>query len=218
MLQSVGECLAFNPTELGRLHSKILEPIIIRTVPHKAWEYKPMRFPLEMKENLLRILHDRLSSGLLELFRGPYANRYFLVKKKSGKWRFILDVQPLNNVSIRDANLPPKITEIVEKVSNHAIYSTMDALSGYEQIPLAEESRDLTAFNSDLGLLRSTTIPQGWTGSVAEYERAMKLILGELKGYGIDNMIDDFIVYTGKLDSKGNRDSPIQKNTSRLCT
>ena len=60
-----------------------------------------------------------------------------------------------------------------------AIASLIDLFSGYDQIPLAEHCRDLTAFDTPLGLVRQTTLPQGATNSVAQFVRVVTRILAD---------------------------------------
>jgi len=43
----------------------------------------------------------------------------------------------------------------------------IDLFSGYDQIELDVRSRDLTGFQTPIGLLRMTTLPQGATNLVA---------------------------------------------------
>ena len=112
-----------------------------------------------------------MKDGMLEFSQGPYRSRYFLVEKKDGKYRFINDVQPLNKVTIRDSGMPPSVDEFSEDFAGYPIVTSVDYYSGYNEIPLDKDSRDLTAFLSDIGLVRSTRLPQGWCNSVATFQR-----------------------------------------------
>src|SRR5204863_9086451 len=103
-----------------------------------------------------------------------YRGHYFLVEKKeSGSWRLINDVHPLNAVMIRDSGMPPSVDEFSEDFAGYPITSAIDYYSGYYQISLDKTCRDLTTFLTIFGLLRSTRLPQGWTNSVACFQRVM---------------------------------------------
>jgi hypothetical protein len=69
--------------------------------------------------------------------------------------------------------MPPSVDEFSEDFAGYPIASSIDYYSGYNQIPLDKESRDLTAFLTELGLVRNTRLPQGWTNSVAYFQRIM---------------------------------------------
>ena len=53
----------------------------------------------------------------------------------------------------------------------------MDFLVGYEQVPLAVESRDIIAIETEQGLIRFTVLLQGATNNVATFERIVNKIL-----------------------------------------
>ena len=126
-----------------------------------------------MKEVAVNIVKKKLINDLLKCSQEIYHNHYFLVKKKSGKWRLINDVQLLNGVTIRDSGMPPSVDEFSEDFAGYPITSAVDYYSGYDQISLDKRSRDLTAFSTDVGLVRNTRLPQGWTNSVAYFQRVM---------------------------------------------
>ena len=56
----------------------------------------------------------------------------------------------------------------------------IDFFSRYDQIELDVKSRDLTGFQTPIGLLRMTTLPQGATNSVAQFVRIVTKILEDL--------------------------------------
>ena len=166
--------IAFSDEEMGLLNPEIEPPVEIHTVPHDPWQQQNLRLPKAMQDEANRIIRSNLKAGNYEFSQGPYRGRYFLVeKKKPGTWRLVNDIQPLNGVTIRDSGMPPSVDEFSEDFAGYPITSAIDYYSGYYQIPLDEASRDLTAFLTLLGLLRLTRLPQGWTNSVAIFQRVM---------------------------------------------
>jgi hypothetical protein len=113
------------------------------------------------------MLRERLMAGTLEFGHGAYRNPYFLVSKgvQAGvpihkkKYRLINAAQQYNKYTIRDANLPLDTDGFSEDFAGCEIASLVDVFSSYDQVELAEKSRDLTAFDTPLGLLRQTTLP-----------------------------------------------------------
>jgi hypothetical protein len=55
--------------------------------------------------------------------------------------------------------------------------SLINFFSGYNQITLHKESRDITAVITPIGLLQSCTLVQGATNSVAVFQRTITKIL-----------------------------------------
>ena len=70
--------------------------------------------PKALKETVIRMLKERIRSGLLEDYNRAYRNLWFLVKKKSGAYRIVDTAIYMNKVTIKDANLPPNIDEFSE--------------------------------------------------------------------------------------------------------
>ena len=166
--------IAFDESEMGLLDPSIEPPVVIHTIPHTPWQQQNLRLPKAMQDAATAHVKEKLDHGILELSQGPYRSRYFLVGKKvDGEWRFINDVQPLNRVTIRDSGMPPAVDEFSEDFAGYPIISAIDYFSGYYQISLDKRSRDLTAFLTDLGLVRMTRLPQGWTNSVATFQRVI---------------------------------------------
>jgi len=100
--------------------------------------------------------------------------------------------QSFNAVTIKDASLPPLVGEYSEDFAGFPVLSLLDLFSGYDQMALAEICRDLTAFQTPLGLLRMTTLPQGYTNGAQVFDRVMKKILkNQISAKGGQPFIDD---------------------------
>ena len=165
--------IAFEDSEMGLLDPSIEPPVVIHTVPHTPWQQPNLRLPKASQEEATRQVKAKLDLGLLEFSQGPYRSRYFVVPKKDGRYRFINDVQPLNKVTIRDSGMPPSVDEFSEDFAGYPIACAIDYFSSYNQISLDRVSRDYTSFLTALGLVRQTRLPQGWTNSVAVFQRVM---------------------------------------------
>ena len=181
--------LSWDFSEIGKVRDSVAEPQQIRTIPHTAWQAPGFPIPRALNETVVEMLKERIANGLLEPCHGPYRNPWFLVKKKSGKYRMVNAAMNINKVTIRDANLPPSVDEFSEEFAGMHITSLIDFFSGYDQVELDKRCRDLTAFMTPLGLLRQTTLPQGATNSVAQFVRIVVKILADL----IPNVCQPFL-------------------------
>jgi hypothetical protein len=95
---------------------------------------------------VVRMLRERLKNKVLKYYNSLYWNPWFLVKKKSSKYRLVNAAIEINKHSIQDANLPPSIDEFSEEFVSCQIASLINLFSGYDQIKLDVKSRDLTRF------------------------------------------------------------------------
>jgi hypothetical protein len=109
------KALAFDFSHIGKVRPDVAPLQIIKTVEHKAWQVPGFPIPKALLPVVIRMLQERLKNGILEYSDGPYRNPWFLVKKKSGKYRLINAAIEINKRSIRDANLPPSVDEFSEE-------------------------------------------------------------------------------------------------------
>ena len=68
--------------------------------------------------------------------------------------RFCIDFRRLNAATIPDTYPLPRMDDCIESLSHVKVFSMLDALWGYWQIPIAEEDRDRTTFTSHVGTYR----------------------------------------------------------------
>jgi hypothetical protein len=168
--------LAWDFKESGRISREVIPPVVINTVPHQAWRADQFPIPRKLRDVVIEMVKERIARGTLELCKSQYRNPWFLVAKKDKGYRLINNAQKINGVTIRDANPPPNPNEFSEEFAGCVIMSLLDFFSRYDQVELHEDSRDITAFYTPLGLVRQCTLPMGTTNSVAEFVRVMTKI------------------------------------------
>ena len=59
-----------------------------------------------------------------------------VVPKKGGKWRVCVDYTDLNETCPKDSFPLPRIDQIIDASIRHGMPSSLDAFSGYHQIPM----------------------------------------------------------------------------------
>ena len=197
---------AWSDEERGSFKDSYFSPYIIPVIPHVPWKDKNRPIPPGHRDEVISILKDKLAAGVYEQSQASYRSRWFCVKKKNGKLRLVHDLQPLNAVTIRDTGVPPILDEFVEPFAGRVIYTVFDMFWGYDARKLAEESRDLTAFQSPLGLLRVTSLPMGATNAVSEFQACMQHVLREEIPDTANAFLDDVPIKGSKtwyLDKEG---------------
>ncbi len=125
------------------------------TIEHKAWQVPGFQIPKALTSTIIGMLQETLKIGVIEPFHGLYRNPWYLVKKSTlEKYRLVNVVVELKQVTVRDGNLPLSADEFFKEFAGCAISSLIDFFSGYDQVELDEESQDLMAFMTPLGLIR----------------------------------------------------------------
>jgi hypothetical protein len=119
-----------------------------------------------------------------------------MVKKANGKWRMCTDYTDLNKACPKDPFSLPCIDKLVDNSAGYKYLSFLDAYSCYNQIPMAPEDQDKTAFITDLGVFCYNVMPFGLKNAGAIYQRMMDKVFAEMRGREVEVYIDDMIVKT----------------------
>lgn len=169
--------LAWDESEKGRFRDDYFPPVIIPTIEHVPWVHRQPPIPPGIKEEVIKLIKSKIASGVYEPSNSSYQSRWFCVAKKSGAVRIVHDLQQLNSITIKDAATMPYVELFAEQCAGRSIYSMMDLFVGFDHRALAEESRDITTFQTPLGTYRLTVLPQGWTDSPAVFQNDVAFIL-----------------------------------------
>ncbi|MBW0588438.1 hypothetical protein O181_128153 [Austropuccinia psidii MF-1] len=185
------KAIAFSAEERGLLKHSYGKPYKIPVIPHTPWQKKPIPIPKPIIPQFIELVRERIRTGLYEQSTSSYTSPVFCAAKSNGKLRIVHDLQDLNKVKIKDAGLPPHIEEFVDAFSGRACYGLGDIMGGYDERELDISTRPLTTFETPLGRLQLTRLPQGETNSVAVYQAQMTWILQEEIQENVGIFIDD---------------------------
>ncbi|XP_065033898.1 uncharacterized protein LOC135666260 [Musa acuminata AAA Group] len=98
---------------------------------------------------------------------------------------------------IEEAKYPQwlsNIDQLVDATAGHARLSFMDAYSGYNQIKMALEDREHTAFLTDQGIYFYKVMPFGLKNAGATYQRTVNKMFAHQIGRNMEVYVDDMIV------------------------
>ncbi|XP_071487082.1 uncharacterized protein [Diadema antillarum] len=155
---------------------------------------KPYPIPHSLRDTVREEVKTMLSLGVIEPSESPIASPIVLVKKPDGSNRFCVDFRKLNKVTVFDAEPIPDQDELFTKVAHAKFFTKIDLSKGYWQVPMAAESKPLTAFLTPDGLFQFTMMPFGLVNAPASFSRLMRRLLDRLGG--TVNYIDDILIYS----------------------
>ena len=117
-----------------------------------------------------------------------------MVKKANGKWCICVDYTDLNKACPKDSFPLPKIDQLVDATSGHKLLSFMDAFLGYNQIQMALEDEEHTAFITERGLYCYKVMPFGLKNAGATYQRLVNKIFQNQIDRNMEVYVDDMLV------------------------
>ena len=88
-----------------------------------------------------------------------------------------------------------RINEFIDSLDGNYSFSIIDLTSGYFQMALHEESQDLTAFITPMGLYKWKRLPMGLASAPGAFQNLMELIMAVLP-YEVSLVyLDDIIIF-----------------------
>jgi len=142
--------------------------------------------------SLREILEKLIKRGQIYECDAPFASPAFLIKKKLSGHRLLVDMRQLND-AIKDYSWPlPNILSLLDRSKGCKVWSTLDMVSGYQQMRVHPDSEILTAFRCPLGVFAWRTLPQGCKVSPAAFSRMMQSVFKELPFVCV--YLDDLLV------------------------
>ncbi|KRZ55916.1 Transposon Ty3-G Gag-Pol polyprotein [Trichinella nativa] len=124
--------------------------------------------------------------------------REMLYAEKDGSPRFCVDYRKLNAMTRVDAQPIPRIGEAL---AGAKWFSTLDLVSGYWQVEIAERDREKTAFSTSLGLFQFRVMLFGLCNAPTTFQRLMEKALRGLTWNTCLVYLDDIIVF-GKTEEE----------------
>ena len=136
-----------------------------------------------------------LACGAIRPSSSPWASPIVLVRKKDGSTRFCIDFRRVNDLTVKDVFPLPRISDMLAALSGATVFSSLDAASGYWQIPMEESSIPKTAFICSEGLYEWLVMPFGLCNAPATFQRVMQNVLAGLLWTECFVYIDDVLVF-----------------------
>nr|GMC46657.1 uncharacterized protein LOC109150426 [Ipomoea batatas] len=153
------------------------------------------RFRPELIPSIEGEVNKLIEAGFIREVKYPtWISSIVPVRKKNGQIRVCVDFRDLNVACSKD-NFPLPITELmIDAVTRHEIMSFMDGSSGYNQIRMAPEDEELTAFRTPKGIYCYKVMPFGLKNAGATYQMAMQRIFDDMLHKMVECYVDDLVV------------------------
>ena len=133
---------------------------------------------------IIDTVREMEAAGLIEDSVSPWsAQGLFVAKKRDGvimkERRFCVDYRGLNDQTVSDAHPLPLPEVMFDHLQGARIFSRLDLLKGFWQIPLRRKVRELLAFSTPVGLKQPRFMPFGLKNAPATFQREMQRVLKE---------------------------------------
>jgi hypothetical protein len=158
------------------------------------------RLPVAVRDHVEAELRKMVEDGVIAPVTKPtpWVSALLVTSKHNGGYRVCIDPKFLNVALQRSTYYMPTIDDVLPKLRNAKVFSTLDAASAFWHLKLDEPSSYLTTFETPFGRYRWLRCLYGISPAPEIYQARMHAALLDL--HGIHNIADDLLV-TGSGDT-----------------
>lgn len=164
--------------------------------------HTPNSIPLAWREETKALLDSMEEQSIIKAVGdevSEWCHPMVVAPKQSGGIRITVDLSRLNRQVLRPAHPSPSPRSAVMQVTHGSKYfSTLDAMWGYWQIPLEEESQHLTTFITPWGRYKFLRGPMGFVSTGDEFCRRVDTALEGVSK--CTKVVDDVLVWDTTLE------------------
>lgn len=157
--------------------------------------HRPRRLSIPDQEIVDRQVNEWLRDGIVKVSYSEFSSPVVLVGKKDGSKRLCCDYRKLNEKMVRDNYPMALIDEVVQKLQEAKIYTTLDLRNGFFHVPIEPESQKYTSFVTPKGQYEFLFVPFGIKNSPAVFCRYISSIFrGLVNDRTVIIYMDDIVI------------------------
>ena len=193
------------PIEYRMTVDKSIEPVI----------RPPRRIPVAMKDDVKKELDRMLNMGIISQATEPtqWVSSMVAARKKNNEIRICIDPRDLNTALQRPRHPMRTIEEVTANMPRAKVFSILDAKNGFWHIPLSEQSKKLTCFNTPFGRYVFNRMPYGINSGSEVFQRSMEELFA---GYPCEVIVDDMLIWGKDIEEHDGKLERVLKRASQI--
>lgn len=139
-----------------------------------------------------------LKTGICRPSKSPWASALHMVPKNNSDWRPTGDYRGLNSCTQKDKYPLPNLQDFSQNLHGSQIFSKIDLVRAFNQIPVHEDDVEKTAVITPFGLFEFIYLPYGLCNAPQTFQRFINEVLFDLDF--VFAYIDDILIASKNLD------------------
>ena len=158
------------------------------------------------REALRKEINRHINSGaisMVEKSEDHYVSRVFVVEKKQGGYRMVIDLKNLNNY-VNKIHFRMEDKEVVSTlIEKDDFLASIDLKDAFFTIPLNEKSKKFTVFEFENKRYQYNVLPFGLSSSPRIFTKILKCVISFLRSEGlkITAYLDDILICSKSLET-----------------
>ncbi len=137
-----------------------------------------------------------LELGIISRLPTPeYLSPVVLVKKSDGTLRVCVDFRALNKQTVQSKLLLPNVEDVIAKLANKEVFTSIDLRSGFWQVPVEKASRKFLGFSTQKGNFSWNRMPFGLRNATNHFQSCMMKVLDKCSDFCLV-YVDDIIIFS----------------------
>ena len=154
----------------------------------------------EMRKIIDGQAYEMIADGIIQHSESAFSAPILLARKKCGGWRFLTDFRKINERCNKVVYPLPRIDDSIQKLDNPQLFTSLDLLKGFWQLPIHPEDRKYFAFSTESLHLEYLVAPMGAKNSPSILSALMQLVLRGLPMQHVISYLDDILIATNNME------------------
>ena len=174
---------------------------IIHLTDDTPYYTRPRRLPEPLSQEIERQCLELEAIDIIERSVSPWSAPVVPLRKGDGSIRMCIDYRRLNAQTKPDRSPIPCMTDAVYSINQRKFFTSLDLVKGYYQLPLAPESRELTAFSTAYSHFQFKRLSFGLRNAPATFQREIQSVLSQYPKKNVIVYFDDILIMEDSFEA-----------------